>query len=73
MMFGVNYLARFHVQCVYIVVKKGVIKEKITAEMIMDLYEKAKKIKEPKNKSKAYKNIKLLTCHVGEYLIKPLD
>tara|TARA_B100000405_G_C16348591_1_gene287034 strand:+ start:329 stop:496 length:168 start_codon:yes stop_codon:yes gene_type:complete len=54
-------------------VKKGVIKEKITADFIIDLYEKAKKMKDQKKKAIALKNIKILSNHIGEYLIKPVD
>lgn len=53
--------------------KKGIVKEKITADFIIDLYEKAKRIKDLKKKAKALKNIKMLSEHIGEYLIKPLD
>ena len=53
--------------------KKGIVKEKITADFIIDLYEKAKKMKDQKKKAKALKNIKILSNHIGEYLIKPLD
>ena len=56
-----------------ILVKKGIVKEKITADFIIDLYEKAKKMKDAKKKAKALKNIKMLSQHVGEYLIKTLD
>jgi len=59
---------------VYIIlVKKGIVKEKITADFIIDLYEKAKKMKDQKKKAKALKNIKILSNHIGEYLIKPVD
>ena len=56
-----------------ILVKKGIVKEKITADFIIDLYEKAKKMKDQKKKAKALTNIKILSNHIGEYLIKPLD
>jgi len=54
-------------------VKKGIVKEKITADFIIDLYEKAKKMKDQKKKATALKNIKILSNHIGEYLIKPVD
>jgi len=53
--------------------KKGIVKKKITSDFIIDLYEKAKKMKNQKKKAMALKNIKILTNHIGEYLIKPLD
>ena len=53
--------------------KKGIVKEKITADFIIDLYEQSKKIKDTKKKARALKNIKMLSQHIGEYLIKPLD
>lgn len=53
--------------------KKGVVKQKITADFIVDLYEKAKKIKDPKKKLKFLSTIKTLSNHMGEYLVKPLD
>ena len=56
-----------------ILVKKGIVKEKITADFIIDLYEKAKKMKDQKKKAKTLKNIKILSNHIGEYLVKPLD
>jgi hypothetical protein len=54
-------------------VKKGIVKKKITADFIIDLYEKSKKMKDAKKKARALKNIKMLSQHVGEYLIKSLD
>lgn len=56
-----------------ILVKKGIVKKKITADFIIDLYEKSKKMKDAKKKARALKNIKMLSQHVGEYLIKSLD
>ena len=56
-----------------ILVKKGIVKKKITADFIIDLYEKSKKMKDAKKKARALKNIKMLSQHIGEYLIKPLD
>tara|TARA_Y100001938_G_scaffold146700_1_gene226135 strand:- start:6824 stop:6988 length:165 start_codon:yes stop_codon:yes gene_type:complete len=53
--------------------KKGIIKHKVTHDYILDLYDKAKKMKDQKKKAKALKNIKILSNHIGEYLIKPVD
>lgn len=50
--------------------KKGVIKEKITANYIIDLYEKAKKIKNLKKKKDLFDKIKLLSSHLGDYIVK---
>lgn len=53
--------------------KKGKVEQKITADYILDLYDKAKKLKDKNKKVKLMKKIKLLSNHVGEYIIKPLD
>jgi hypothetical protein len=45
------------------------VKQKITEDFILDLYEKSKSIK-GKEKKKLLKTIELLSCHIGEYLIK---
>ncbi len=49
------------------------VKQKITVDFIINLYEKAKKIKDPKKKLKFLNTIKTLSGHIGEYLVKPLD
>jgi hypothetical protein len=54
-------------------VKKGEIKTKITPDFILDLYDSAKKLKSQAKKREAMKQIKFLSKHLGEYLIKPLD
>ncbi len=53
--------------------RKGEIKEKITADYILDLYDKAKSLRDKNKKLKLMKVIKTLSQHVGEYIIKPLD
>lgn len=53
--------------------KKVEIKKKISADYILYLYDKAKKIKNPKKKLELNKQIKILSKHLGEYLVKPLD
>ena len=53
--------------------KKAEIKQKISADYILYLYDKAKKIKNPKKKAELHKQIKILSKHLGEYLVKPLD
>jgi hypothetical protein len=50
--------------------KKGVIKTKITADYIIDMYERAKQIKDLKKKKKLFEKIKLLSSHLGEYIVK---
>lgn len=52
--------------------KKGIIKTKITADYILDLYEKARKIKNKKSKVEAFKNIKKLSENMGKYLVRPV-
>lgn len=52
--------------------EKVEIKNKITSDYIIELYEKAKNIKDPKKKSKAMKNIKIMSEHLGEYLVKKI-
>lgn len=53
--------------------KKGEVKQKITVEYISSLYDKAKKLKTKESKLKAFKEIRLLTKHIGSYIIKTLD
>tara|TARA_R110000824_G_scaffold332728_1_gene519325 strand:- start:679 stop:831 length:153 start_codon:yes stop_codon:yes gene_type:complete len=45
------------------------VKYKITEDLIIDLYEKSKKLNGDKKK-KLIETMKLLSKHVGEYLIK---
>lgn len=53
--------------------KKGTIKEKVTHDYILDLYEKCRKIKDKKKKAQFLKEIKKLTKHIGEYVVKVQD
>ena len=53
--------------------KKGVVKQKVTADYILDLYDKAKKIKSRKTRAVMMKNIKVLSQNLGKYLVRPLD
>lgn len=50
--------------------RKGVIKERITADYILDLYEKAKQLKDLKKKRELFKKIKMLSSHLGDYIVK---
>ena len=45
------------------------VKQKITEDFILDLYEKSKLLKGEKKK-KLIRTIELLSSHIGEYLIK---
>jgi hypothetical protein len=54
-------------------VKKGIVKTKVTADFILSLYDKAKKMKSQEKKLKMMKEIKKLSQHLGEYIIKPID
>jgi hypothetical protein len=54
-------------------VKKGEVKQKITVDYINSLYDKAKKLKSQEKKLKALKEIRILSKHLGSYIIKPLD
>lgn len=56
-----------------IFVKKGIVKTKITADFILDLYDKAKKLRSQEKKVELMKQIRILSQHVGEYIVKPLD
>jgi hypothetical protein len=57
---------------VYIfIVKRVEIKEKVTHDLILDLYDQAKKLKSKEKKAKLMKQIKLLSQHIGEYIVKP--
>lgn len=53
--------------------KKGEVKAKITSDFILDLYDKAKKMKSQQKKLELMKQIKILSQHIGEYMIKPID
>ena len=53
--------------------KKAKVKQKIDADYILYLYDKAKKLKDPKKKIELNKQIKILSQHLGSYLVKPLD
>jgi len=53
--------------------KKGEVKTKITSDFILDLYDKAKKMKSQQKKLELIKQIKILSQHIGEYMIKPID
>lgn len=55
------------------VVKKVQIKEKITADFILDLYDQAKVLKDKNKKLKLMKTIKFLSEHIGEYIVEPID
>ena len=51
-------------------VREGVIKTKITSDLVLDLYAEAKK-KRGKNREKAMEVVKLLSTKIGDYLIEP--
>jgi len=53
--------------------RKGKVKQKISEDYILYLYDKAKKLKNPKKKLELMKQIRILTKHIGEYIVKPLD
>lgn len=50
--------------------KKGEVMQKVTADYILSLYDKAKKIKSKEKKSELFKKIKLLSKHIGSYIVK---
>jgi hypothetical protein len=53
--------------------KKGEVKQKISADYILYLYDKAKKLKSKEKKAALLKQVKILSQHIGEYIVKPLD
>ena len=53
--------------------KKGIVKTKITSDFILSLYDKAKKMKSQEKKLELMKQIKILSQHIGEFIIKPID
>lgn len=57
----------------FIMVKKGVVKQKITSDYVLDLYDKCKRLKNKKKKIELMKQIKKMSKHIGEYLIKIED
>jgi uncharacterized membrane protein len=59
---------------VYILfMKKGEVKQKITEDYILSLFEKAKKLKSKEKKLEIFKLIRKLKNNIGSYIIKPLD
>lgn len=50
--------------------KKGEVRQKITADYILSLYDKAEKMKSKEKKIELFKKIKLLSRHIGSYMIK---
>jgi hypothetical protein len=61
------------VYIIIIVMKKGEVKQKISADYILYLYDKAKKLKSKEKKAALLKQVKILSQHIGEYIVKPLD
>lgn len=53
--------------------EKGIVKTKVTANFILDLYDKAKKMKSREKKLELMKQIKILSKNIGMYIIKPLE
>jgi hypothetical protein len=53
--------------------KKGIVKHKVTHDYILDLYDRAKKLKSKDKKLKMLKEIKKLTNHIGEYIVRYVD
>jgi hypothetical protein len=52
--------------------KKGIVKTQITSDFILDLYDKAKKMKSREKKLELMKQIKILSKNIGMYIIKPV-
>ena len=53
--------------------KKGVVKQKVSPDYILYLYDKAKKLKSKEKKAALLKQIKILSQNLGSYIVKPLD
>ena len=53
--------------------KKGENVRKVTKEYILNLFKKAKKIKNQKLKLEMYKKIRILSQNIGKHIIKPID
>lgn len=53
--------------------EKGIIKTKVTPDFILSLYDKAKKMKSQQKKLELMKQIRVLSEHMGEYIVKPID
>lgn len=53
--------------------KKGVVKTKVTPDFIFNLYDKAKKMKSQEKKIELMKQIRILSKHIGSYIIKSID
>lgn len=49
------------------------VKTKVTSDFILDLYDKAKKMKSQEKKLELMKQIRILSEHIGEYIVKPID
>ena len=67
------FLRYLNLSVSYIVMKKGIVKHKVTHDYILDLYDKAKKLKSKEKKAKMLKEIRKLTRHIGEYVVKYID
>ena len=52
--------------------KSGIVKTQITDDLILDLYEEAKKIEDDKAQDEAMFIVKYLSTRIGDYLIEPL-
>jgi len=49
------------------------VKTKVTSDFILNLYDKAKKMKSQEKKLELMKQIRILSEHIGEYIVKPID
>lgn len=67
------FLCDLNLSVSYYVMKKGIVKHKVTHDYILDLYAKAKKLKSKEKKLEMMKEIKKLTNHIGEYIVKYID
>ena len=53
--------------------RKGEIKQKVTEDYIISLFEKAKRLKSKEKKLELFKLIRKLKDNIGSYIIKPID
>ncbi len=53
--------------------RKGKIKQKVTEDYIISLFEKAKRLKSKEKKLELFKLIRKLKDNIGSYIIKPID
>ena len=50
--------------------RKGVVTQEITSDLVLDIYEKAKKSRSEKRKDELHKVAEELSKHIGKFLVE---